>query len=79
MIDTISDTFKKGKQSLDSALREKAFDDVAESLAEKGININDIDETDLEELVAQKVSDMNNGLKGFATGGLVTLLLGGLF
>jgi hypothetical protein len=79
MSDIISDTLQKGKESLDSALRKKAFDDLAESLTEKGIDINDIEEADLEVLVASQVADMNSSLKGFASGGVFMLILGSLF
>lgn len=78
MPDIISDTVQKGRESLDSVLRKKAFNDVAESLAEQGIDINDIEDGDLEALVASKVSDMNTGLKGFTLGGVAMLILGSL-
>lgn len=76
MANLISNSLNKGKQSLESILRNKAFDDVKESLAEKGIDIHDIEDSDLEELVASKVSEMNNSLKGFAAGSLFMALLG---
>ena len=76
MTNLIDETLTKGKQSLYSILRKKAYDDVKETLAEKGIDINNIEESDLEELVAAKVSDMQSGLKGFAAGSLFMALLG---
>ena len=75
-MELITDTIEKSKQSLDSILRRKAFVDLKESLAERGIDITEIEETDLEELIASKVSEMNSGLKGFAVGGLFMALLG---
>jgi vacuolar-type H+-ATPase subunit C/Vma6 len=76
MTNLFDETLTKGKQSLGTVLRNKAYDDVKETLAEKGIDINDIEESDLEELVAAKVSDMQSGLKGFAAGSLFMALLG---
>ncbi len=76
MSDLINDTLNKGKQSLDTALRSKAYDDVKESLAKRGIEIHDIEDADLEELIAAKVSEMNSSLKGFAAGSLLMALLG---
>ncbi len=76
MTDLLHETLTKGKRSIHSILRNKAYDDVKETLAEKGIDINDIEESDLEELVAAKVSDMQSGLKGFAAGSLFMALLG---
>ena len=43
---------------------------------EKGIDINDIEEFDLEVLIASKVSEMNSSLKGFAAGSIFMMLLG---
>jgi len=72
LVDT---TLSKGKKSLNELLRNKAFEDVAKILEDKGIDINEIDENDLEELVAAKASDMKTGLKGIVAGGTFVALL----
>ncbi|MBT6046310.1 MAG: hypothetical protein HOI47_22585 [Candidatus Scalindua sp.] len=69
---------KKGKESLDSMLRKKALKDVANYLEDKGIDINSVNDNDLEELVAGKVKDMKNNLKGFAAGGAFMYVLEGI-
>ena len=74
-MDLLDTNFSEGKKSLDELLRRKAFEDVAKNLEEKGIDINEIDQSDLEELIAAKASDMKNGLKGFAAGGAFVALL----
>lgn len=74
MINTTT-LLEEGKKSLDTLLREKAYNDVAEKLADEGIEITDVADADVEALVAAKVNDMENGIKGFAVGGAFTLLL----
>ena len=56
------------KKSLDSLLREKAYSEVEENLQDKGIDIDDVSEEDIETLVAAKTKDMMNGIKGFGVG-----------
>lgn len=56
------------KKSLDSLLREKAYSEVEENLQDKGIDIDDVSEEDVETLVAAKTKDMMNGIKGFGVG-----------
>jgi hypothetical protein len=68
----------KVKESLDSVLRKKALEDVVKYLEQRGIDIDSIDDKDLEELVAGKVKDMNNNLKGFAVGGAFMYVLEGV-
>ena len=65
----------EGKKSLETLLREKAYSDVLEKLKEEGIAIKEVNDEDIEALVAAKVDDMMNGIKGFAVGGAFTLLL----
>lgn len=74
-METINNALKSGKKSLDELLRKKAYDDVAKHLEEKGIDINEVDDLDLEELVAAKASDMKSGLKGVAAGAAFVALL----
>ena len=75
MINTATTLLDEGKKSLDTLLREKAYDEVMDKLQEEGINVSDVKEEDLEALVAARVHDKMNGLKGFATGTAFTLLL----
>lgn len=78
MIQKIDKTYQDGKKSLETLLREKAYDDVAEHLKEQGINIEDVSDEDVETLVAAKTNDMKNGLKGFGAGAAITLVLSAL-
>jgi len=71
----LEDIYEDGKKSLNILLKEKAYDEVKELLKEKGIDINDVSDDDIEVLVAQKVKDMENGLKGFGIGAAFTLAL----
>jgi len=64
----MQDLYKKGKQSLETLLREKAYNDVKDTLNDKGINIDEVSDEDVETLVSAKVDDMMNGIKGFSVG-----------
>lgn len=75
MTTIIDQTLSKGKKSLDEILRNKAFEDIVQHLKEQNIDINEIAESDLEELIAAKVTDMNSQLKGFAAGSAFIVLL----
>jgi hypothetical protein len=75
MIDTTKELYEDTKKSLESLLHEKAYSDVQESLEEKGININDVSDEDIETLVAAKAKDMMNGIKGFSVGTAFALAL----
>lgn len=68
MIEQAESIYKSTKKSLDSLLREKAYEDVKEHLEEKGIDINNVSDEDIEHLVAAKTQDMMNGIKGFGVG-----------
>jgi len=68
MVDQAQKIYKDGKKSLETLLREKAYSEVKESLNEKGINIDDVSDEDIESLVASKTQDMVNGIKGFGVG-----------
>ena len=72
---TTKTLFNEGKKSLETLLREKAYDDIAEKLKENGIDINEVSDTDIEALVAERVNEMQKGLKSFAVGGAVGLLI----
>ncbi len=65
----------EGKKSLDTLLREKAYTEVVEILANEGISIEEVADADIEALVAAKVDDKINAIKGFAVGSLFALLL----
>lgn len=75
MINSATTLLDEGKKSLDTLLREKAYAEVLEKLSQEGIDINDVADEDVEALVAAKVHDMMNGIKGFAMGGAFALLL----
>ena len=75
MLNTATTLFNEGKKSLNTLLREKAYSDVAENLSDKGIEIKDVNDTDIETLVADREKEIQNGIKDFTKGGLVTLAL----
>lgn len=68
MIDKAEKIYTDGKKSLESILHEKAYSDVHKNLEDKGININNVSDEDIESLVAAKAQDMMNGIKGFGVG-----------
>ena len=68
MLDKTKKVYTDGKKNLESLLREKAYSEVEKNLKEKGINIDDVSEEDIEILVAAKTQDMMNGIKGFGVG-----------
>jgi len=72
MIETV---YNEGKKSLDEILREKAYSEVKEVLQEKGIDINKISDADIESLVAEKINDTQNTLKGTLLGALGTIAI----
>ena len=72
---TLTNIYDKGKKSLDTLLREKAYSDISEKLEENGIDIDEVSDTDIEALVAERVKEMRSGLKSFAVGGAVALLI----
>ncbi len=75
MINTTTTLLDEGKKRLDTLLREKAYNDVAEKLSDAGIDITDVADTDIEALVAERAKEMKNGIKNFAAGGVFALLL----
>ena len=75
MINTATTLLDEGKKSLDILLRERAYEEVMEKLREEGINPADVKDEDIEALVAARVHDKMNGLKGFAKGTAFALLL----
>ena len=64
MIDITKEFYNSGKKSLNSLLREKAYSDVQKNLEEKHIDIHKVSDEDIETLVADKVNDMTNEIKG---------------
>jgi len=78
MLHTTTTLLNEGKKSLETLLREKAYDDIAEKLKENGIDINNVSDADIEALVAERVNEMRNGIKHFAVGGAVALLISSL-
>jgi len=78
----LEELYDKSKKSLETILREKAYDEVKDALKEKGISIEDVSDEDVETLVAEKVKLMQTGLKGvgagLAIGAALSLLTGGI-
>lgn len=75
MLNSAGIIIDEGKKSLKILLREKAYEEVVEKLAENGIAIENVTDEDIEALVAARVDDMMNGIKGFAVGSAFALLL----
>lgn len=75
MLEQANNVIESGKKSLRSLLREKAFDEVTGELKSRGIDIGEVDDEDVEALVQARVDDMYSGMKGFAAGSAVALLL----
>lgn len=75
MQNTISSYINEGKKSLDTLLREKAYEEVMESLKAEGIDPSQVSDEDIEILVAQKSEDMQSTLKGVAIGSVGALIL----
>ena len=75
MIETAEKIYSSGKKSLDALVREKAYSETKEYLKEKGIDINDVSDEDIETLVAAKTNDMMNGIKGFGMGAALTVAI----
>jgi len=68
----------EGKKSLDTLLRESAYAEIKEKLEENGVNIDEVTNEEVEALVAARVEEKRNGIKGFATGAVLALLLSAL-
>jgi transaldolase len=75
IIHTAETLFNEGKKSLDTLLREKSYEEVAEKLNEAGVDINTVADEDVEVLIAARVEEKKNGIKGFATGAVLALLI----
>ena len=75
MINTANTLIDEGKKSLDTLLREKAYEDVTQKLINNGLDINDVRDEDVEALIAARVDDMKNGIKGFAAGTAFAVVL----
>ena len=82
MVGTTKELYEGGKKSLESLLRERAYAEVESHLRENGIDIKEVADEDIETLVAAKVQDNMNMLKGAAMATAFTLafslLTGGL-
>ncbi len=75
MMNTATTLLDEGKKSLDTLLREKAYAEVVERLTAEGIDVEDVNDADIEELVAARSKEMMGGIKNFAAGGAFALLL----
>lgn len=75
MIQKTTTLLDEGKKSLDTLLREKAYAEVVERLTSEGIDIEDVNDADVEALVATRTKEMMGGIKNFAAGGAFALLL----
>jgi fructose-1,6-bisphosphatase/sedoheptulose 1,7-bisphosphatase-like protein len=74
MMNRTSTLLDEGKKSLNALLREKAYDEVVEKFRQEGIAVKNVNDEDIEALVAAKVNDMMNGIKSFAAGTAFALL-----
>jgi len=72
---TAGTIFEEGKKSLNTLLRESAYAEIKENLKEHGVNIDDVTTEEVEALIAARVEEKMNGIKGFATGTILALLL----
>jgi len=72
---SISTYIDEGKKSLETLLREKAYEEVATSLKNEGIDIAAVSDEDIEALVAGKVKEMSSTLKGVAIGSVGVIVL----
>ena len=75
MVEQVEKIYVDGKRSLESMLREKAYNEVKEVLEEKGIDIQNVADEDIEALVSAKVQDTMQSIKGAVIGGAFTLAL----
>lgn len=75
MLDSATELINEGKKSLETLLREKAYEDVSSELDTRGIDINTVNDEDIEALVQAKVEDMHKGIKGFAYGSAFAILI----
>ena len=75
MLEQANNVIESGKRSLESLLREKAYDEVAGELKSRGIDIGGVDDEDVEALVQARVDDMQSSMKGFAVGSAFAVLL----
>ena len=75
MINSVESIMDQGKKSLETLLREKAYEEVKELLIEQGIDISNVSDVDVEALVAERVKEKKDGMKNIAIGGAFALLL----
>lgn len=75
MKSTINTYIDEGKKSLDTLLREKAYEEVVASLQAEGIDPSTVSDEDIEALVADKSEEMKSTLKGVAIGSVGALIL----
>ncbi len=75
MLEDVEKVYESGKKSLESLVRERAYVEVKAVLAEKGIDVNKVNNEDIEVLVAAKVEDMQNVLKGVGAGIIFSLAI----
>jgi len=75
MTRNITSLVDEGKKNLDTLLREKAYEEVSQKLAAAGIDIDVVSDEEVEALVDARVKEMMNGIKGFAAGTVLALLI----
>ena len=75
MLQEVEKVYESGKRSLESLLRERAYSEVKEVLAQKGIDINQVSDEDIQTLVAAKITDMQNTLRGVGVGVALSLAI----
>ena len=75
MIDEIEKIYGKSKKSLEILLRERAYSEIKSNLKEKGIEIDNVSDEDIESLLASSVDEMKKSIKGFGAGALASIVL----
>ena len=68
MLEQTNSMIESGKKSLDELLRERSYEEVKSHLSDNGIDISTVKDDDIEALVAAKVEDKINIIKGVGVG-----------
>ena len=73
MLEDTNKLYKKGKKTINELLLEKAYEDVKETLKKQDINIDDVDEDEVETMVADRLKEIKSQAKGFTIGTVATI------
>lgn len=75
MLNETMKLYDNGKKGLQTILRDRAYEEVRDLLNERGIDIDEVSDEDIEPMVEAKVQEMNGTLKGVAYGSAFGLIL----